>query len=208
MKDSSVCHGHRFASAAGLPYDDLAVDHTLPPLGMQASNLCHHLSSEATELTHSSGLKNKLDHTMLPATADNTELDTIFAGKANVPFTTVLNEDCGGPASTANYESAMPSEPAWLAHREPATSLLDGASPHTNAVDRLFEGCARARQDLQDNWANCRDFASSDVPDLHELFGARGHQIASLQASVDADNQAAWDAEPNTEVNRSGSDLW
>lgn len=206
MGDSSVCH--RFASAASLRYDDLAVDHTLPPFGMQASNICHHPSSEATEFTHSSGLKKKLDHSMLPATADNTELDAIFASKANVPSITFLNEDCGGPASMINYKSVMPSEPTWLAPRESARSLLDNASPHTNAVDRLFEGCAHARQDQQDNWANCRDFASSDVPDLHELFGARGHQIASLQASFDADNQAAWAAEPNTQVNRRGSDLW
>ena len=188
VEDSNV--SHYFSGAASLPYEGLAVDQALPSCEAEASNICHHLSSgPATELIHSSGLKNTPNFSNLPATTNDTELDAIFAGKAGVTSATVLNEDYSRPASMAIYESAMPSESAWLADREPATSPMDNAPPHTDAVDRLFEWRV---QDQHDGWATCSNFASRDVPDVHELFGGRDHQIASLQASVDADNQAAW----------------
>ena len=206
VEDSDVCP--HFASAASLSYDGLAVDHALLPLGIEDSKIPHHISSEAAELMQCSCPRDKLDHSRSPAAAEDTELEAVFASKVNVPSANVLNEGYGRLASMGMFESAMPLEPAWLAEREPATSPLDNTSPDTNDVNRLFARDATSKQVQHDSWANCDNLASSNVPDLHELFRGRGHQIASMRASADADSYAAWADEPNTQLNRTKSDFW
>lgn len=206
VEGSDVCP--HFASAASLPYHGLAVDHASPTLGMEDSNIRHHISSEAAELMHCSCPRDKLAHATSPAAAQDTELEAMFASTVNVPSGNVLNEGHGRPASMGIYESAMPLEPAWLADRDPATSPLDSASPDTNVVNRLFARHASSKQVQHDSWANCDNFAFSNVPDLHELFRGRGHQTASMLASADADSYAAWADEPDTQPNRTKSDFW
>lgn len=209
MEDSHVFH--HSGNVASLADDGLAVDHALPPLGTEYLHLPNHNSKEPAEPIHSSGLRDRLGHVALPA--KDTELDAIFAGKASVPSARLLNEDYDRPASMGKYESAVPLEPAWLADREPAASPLENASPDTTAVNELFKRRANSWQVQHDSWADCGNLAPSNVPhsispDLHELFGGRGHQIAPLQTSVDADNHVAWADEPNIQLNESKSGFW
>lgn len=147
---------------------------------------------------------DKLHYSKLPATDEDTELDAIFAGSANIPSAAILDEDYGRPSSASHHGAAMPLEPAWLPDREAATSPLDYASPSADAVNRLFHRHAGAQHD---SWANCISFPSSNAPDWHKLFGGRGRQIASAH---DVDNYAAWADcnESNSELNTTKSDVW
>lgn len=194
VEDSHVYH--HLASAASLADDGLDVDHALLPLGTEDSHLPNRNSTEAAEPIHSSGLRDRLNH--------DTELDAIFTGKASVPSARSLIEGYDRPASMGDYESAMPLEPAWLTDRERAVSPLDNVSPDTYAAVNELIRCANPRQDQRDSCADYGNFTSSNVPDLHELFGGRGHQMASLHASVDA----AWADEPNSQTNKSKSGFW
>ena len=200
MEDSHICHD--IANVASLPYDGFAVHQAVPPY--ENSHTCHHIAGEAAEPTHSWRLTDQPDHSRLPAKADESELDAIFAGQANIPSATVLDEQYGEPSTC--YDSSLP---RWLADSEHATSILDhNASPDTHVMNRLFGQRAVSRQVQHDSWANCMKSPSSNVPGLHELFGTRDCQVPSLKATLDADDHAIWADEPNTQLNRTKSDLW
>lgn len=202
MEDSDVCH--HFADAASPPYNGLDVDYALPPVGMEDPYIYCHTSNEAAEPAHSLVPMDKLHYSMLPATAEDTELDAILASNARVPSAAFLDEDYSRPSDVSHGGTAVPLEAAWLAAGEAATSPLDDASPSSDAINKLFHRHAGAQHD---SWANSTAFPSSNVPDLHKLFGGRGRQIASAH---DVDNYAAWADcnESNTELYTTKSVFW
>lgn len=218
--DSHICYDA--ADAALLPYNRLAVEEALPPLEMEDSQICQDFANDISEATCSTQELRRQEvadrstywhprdvHALsrLPAIgkADDTELDAMFAGKAKTSFADMLGEhDCG----TASISGAMSHGAEWLTDMHNATSPLNNASDDTDVMNRLFGQHAGPRQVHHDSWANFTDFSSRSAPEYQELFKARGHQVAAMQATTDADGHAAWADKQTTQLNSRTPGFW
>ena len=127
VEDSHVCH--EIGNTPPLPYDGLTMNEALPPLGLEDACFGHGLAHDTSDAkAYSWHPRHAPRPSRFPDNADETELDAIFAGKAETCPANILDEEYCGLAGMSHGQPARPLEAEWLADTNRATSRLDKAS--------------------------------------------------------------------------------